>query len=212
MAGFRALRAVGLSIEALLEARLEVTYRGPNPPEAALAGVKAKLVTADAFDRQKSAGSTIPRPGLSIYFYRLSLDRESRPPWSAVTAGDGIRRLPLRLHFLVTAWVNDAEFEMELLGLAAQTLERQSILTGPLLHQRGSWRSGESVQIVLDDLALESMSETFQALTTDYRLCLPYLARVVLIEDDAPPPAEPVATLGRAVTTPAAALKAGFPL
>ena len=38
------------------------------------------------------------------------------------------------------------------------------------------------MQVVADDIALESMSEAFQALTTDYRLSLPYIARVICIE------------------------------
>ncbi len=30
-----------------------------------------------------------------------------------------------------------------------------------------------------DELALDSVSEAFQALSTDYRLSLPYIARVI---------------------------------
>ena len=45
--------------------------------------------------------------------------------------------------------------------------------------------------MVTDDVALESMSEAFQALTTDYRLSLLYLARVICIEGPRGQAAEP---------------------
>ena len=71
---------------------------------------------------------------------------------------------------MISAWDTVVESELEWLGLAAQILEGESVLTGPLLHPSGEWRPGDSVQVVTDDVALESMSEAFQALTTDYRL------------------------------------------
>jgi hypothetical protein len=44
------------------------------------------------------------------------------------------------------------------------------------------WQPGDAVQVVTDDLALESMSEAFQALTTEFRLTLPYIARVICLD------------------------------
>ena len=66
------------------------------------------------------------------------------------------------------------------------------ILSGPLLDPSGDWDPGDAVQVVQDDLALDSMSEAFQALTTDYRLCIPYLARVIRIDGDRLPTGERV--------------------
>ena len=79
----------------------------------------------------------------------------------------------------VAAWADTVEEELHWLGLAAQVLESESILTGPLLlprqHRadRDPWLPGDTVQVVTDDLALDSMSEAFQALSTDYRLRCP---------------------------------------
>jgi hypothetical protein len=39
------------------------------------------------------------------------------------------------------------------------------------------------------------MSEAFQALTADYRLCLPYVARVIVLEGSAQDVAERVTTV-----------------
>ena len=127
--------------------------------------------------------------------YKVSVDPETRPGMSAVAAADGIPRIPLRMHLMISAWDTVVESELEWLGLAAQILEGESVLTGPLLHPSGEWRVGDSVQVVTDDVALESMSEAFQALTTDYRLSLLYLARVICIEGPRFATPEPVGTV-----------------
>jgi len=193
MAGYRALAAVGRSVVALLNQRIAEEIPNGRRPEAVLAG------TTD-FDLVNSSPSAVIRyPSVSVYCYRLSVDRETRPGWSAVASQDGIPRLPLRMHLLLSAWDQFAESELEWLGLAGKILETQSILTGPLLDPSGDWEPGDLVELVPDDVALDSMSEAFQALTTDYRLCLPYLVRVIRINGT------PQDTDGR-VTTVAARL------
>ncbi|GLP69852.1 hypothetical protein TUSST3_64730 [Streptomyces sp. TUS-ST3] len=197
MAGHQALAAVGRSIVALLNRRFVEEVPGPRRPTAVLVG------TGD-LDRVDTPGAAIQFPAVSVYCYRLSVDRETRPGWSAVAGTDGLPRLPLRMHLLVCAWDQNVEFELEWLGLAVRVLESEPVLTGPLLHPSGRWRPGDSVQVVPDELALDSMSEAFQALTAEFRLCLPYVARVVLIEGrpagDGEPVASVVTDLVRAVT------------
>jgi Pvc16 N-terminal domain len=190
VAGYKALAAVGTSIVNLLNRRFgELVPAGDRRPTAVLAG------TVD-FDRVNSTpDAVIQYPAISVYCYRIAVDRETRPGWSAVGYADGIPRIPLRMHLLIAAWDTVVESE---LGLTAQILESQAILTGPLLHPDGDWEPGDAIQVVSDDLALDSMSEAFQALTTDYRLSLPYLARVVRIDGDRESVEEPVATVALA--------------
>jgi hypothetical protein len=130
-----------------------------------------------------------------VFCYRLSVDRETRPKWSALASQDGVPRLPLRMHLLVTAFDEFVESELEWLGLAARVIEGESILTGPLLDASGEWETGEAIQVVADDMALESMSEAFQALTAEFRLYLLYQARVVVIGGRRESDGERVATL-----------------
>jgi hypothetical protein len=194
MAGYQALAAVGRSLVTLLNTRFAEEIPAGRRPEAVLAG------TTD-FDLVNSSPSAVIRyPAVSVYCYRLSVDRETRPGWSAVASQDGIPRLPLRMHLLLSAWDQFAESELEWLGLAARVLETESILTGPLLDPTGQWEPGDMVQVVPDDVALDSMSEAFQALTTDYRLCLPYLARVVRIDGAPRPPGPRVTTVAGRVS------------
>lgn len=194
MAGYQALAAVGRSVVHVLNAGYLTELPGPaRRPNAVLAG------TADFDEVNSSPTAVIRYPAVSVYCYRISVDRETRPGWSAVGAGDGIPRIPLRMHLMLSAWDRMVENELEWLGLTARLLEANSILTGPRLDPTGDWNPGDLVQLVPDDLALDSMSEAFQALTTDYRLCLSYLARVIVIDAAPTPVAERVTTVANAV-------------
>lgn len=192
MAGYRALAAVGRSIVALLDAHFAAQIPVGPRPRAVLAG------TAD-FDLVNSNASAVIRyPAVAVYCYRLSVDPETRPGWSSVANGDGVPRVPLRMHLFISAWDQFVESELEWLGLTAQALETHSLLTGTMLDSTGNWRPGDMVQVVPDDLALESMSEAFQALTTDYRCCLSYVARVIVLDGVTGAVAPPVTTVGSA--------------
>jgi hypothetical protein len=200
MAGYQALKAAGVSIVALLNRRFAELDGG--------AGLAALLAnTHELKTMQNNNGQLIQQPAISVYCYRVSVDHETRPGWSAVGSVDGVPRIPLRMHFLVGAFAATVEEELLWLGLAAQVLESESILTGPLLlpvdQQPGGtvnpWRPGDTVQVVTDDLAVDSMSEAFQALSTDYRLQLPYLARVICIDGLRESVVEPVGTVAARV-------------
>lgn len=187
VAGYRAIAAVGRSIVDLLNRRIGETLPSGPKPRVVLAGT-------NDFDKVESSPTAVIRyPAISVYFYRVIVDRETRAGWSAVANVDGIARIPLRLHFLLAAWDIAVENELEYLGAAAQILESEPILTGPLLHPSGDWEAGDAIQVVFDELGQDSMSEAFQALTTEYRLSLPYLARVVRIDGRQESIAEPVA-------------------
>ncbi|WP_255768588.1 DUF4255 domain-containing protein [Pseudarthrobacter sulfonivorans] len=188
MAGYQALAAAGLSIVALLNRRFRAV-----PAAAQLNAFLAS--TNELKTMRNNQGLLIQQPAIALYCYRVSVDSETRPGWSSVASIDGIPRIPLRMHFLIAAWAPNAWDELRFLGLAAQTLECDSILTGPLLDPVGEWGAGDAVQIVPDDLALVSMSEAFQALSTDFRLTLPYIARVICIEGRLEPGREPVSTV-----------------
>jgi hypothetical protein len=189
MAGYRALAAVGRSITALLNQGYATAIPAGRKPTAVLAG------TAD-FENVNNPNPVINPPCIAVYCYRITVDQDTRPGWSSVATADGRPRIPLQMHLLVSAWDTLVESELEWLGLTAQILESTSVLTGPLLDGTGDWERGAAIQVVPDELAVEPMSEAFQALTTDYRCCLLYLARVVVIEGP-PQPVDPrVATVG----------------
>src|SRR3712207_2997228 len=150
MAGYQALAAAGLSIVALLERRF-VEQPGAGSLRAFLASNKELKSMKD------DVSPLVQKPAISVFCYRVSVDRETRPGWSAVASTDGIPRLPLRMHLLLAAWAANIEDELRYLGLAAQVLESEPLLTGPMLNPLGEWGPGDAVQVLSDDLALDSL-------------------------------------------------------
>src|SRR5271165_5068393 len=154
VAGFRSVGAAGKSIEAVLNVAF-----ADDPPVASHA-THAVLIRTDDLDL--SAGSLIsPTPALSILLYRVDFNKTMRPAWSSLGSIDGHCHLPLDLHFLLTAWADNAEDEHQIIGRALQCLETVGALSGPLLYPTGDWEPGEAVQLYLEDMATDDLMRTF---------------------------------------------------
>jgi hypothetical protein len=174
VANFASISAVGRSIERFLTASLLA-----DPPVGG-STTSARLVRTEDFD-PKNLG-LIQKPFLSIFMYRVDFNKTTRAGWSAVGSLDGRSHLPVDLHFLLTPWANDADSELRIIGLAMQTLDMTPILGGPLLLGYGEFAPNESVQLVMEDVGTEAVMRTFDSLPTDYKLSVPYIARIVRID------------------------------
>jgi hypothetical protein len=178
MAGYAAVAAAGKSLERALNAKF-----AEDPSLEVLLGrpARAVLVRTEDFEAGNLA-SLIQRPALSIFLYRVDFNKTMRAAWSAVGYHDGRSHLPLDLHFLLTAWADNAEFEHAIMGRALQILDSLPILSGPLLQPSGEWAAGEAVQVVMEEITTEAVMRTFDSLPVDYRLSVPYIARVVRVD------------------------------
>ena len=185
MATFDCLAATGLSLERLLTG----AFASPHP----LGGgptVRAVLIRTEDFEAPGTPASAIQAPALSIYLYRVDFNKAMRAGWSAVGSVDGRSHLPLDLHFMITAWAGNADWELRILGRAMQVLETYPSLSGPLLAGT-AWGAGDSVQVVMEEVSTEAVMRTFDSLPHDYKLSVPYVARVVRLDGMvAVPPAE----------------------
>lgn len=186
MANFNSISAAGLSLERFLTAAFA---EPPVPVEGK--STRAVLVRTEDFER---TAKVIPRPALSIFLYRVDFNKTMRAAWSGVGHQDGLAHLPLDLHFLVTAWGENAQHEHAILGRALQCLETSPVLSGPLLHVSAAWAPTEAVQIVMEEITTEAVMRTFDSLPTDYRLSVPYIARVVRLDGRVAHPSPPVTT------------------
>jgi hypothetical protein len=182
MGAYTAIAAIGLSMEKLLNRRFDAAFAAD--PQAFNRKPQARLVKTENFERSTTGtDGTIDDGTVSIFCYRIAVSATMRPPWSAVSASeDGAVRLPLDVHFLLTAFETDAEAELKLLGLTMLAMEQTPILTGPQLHPSGRWQPGESVQLISEDISTEDVLRTFDTLPGDFRPSLSYLARVVRID------------------------------
>ncbi len=205
MAGFTAIAAVGKSIERLLaRAFLE---RQPVPGKTA----KAALIRTEDLVTEAQIKALIGDYGLSILLYRVDFNKTMRAAWSAIGQADGKGHLALDLHYLLTPWADNAEHQHMIVGRAMQTLERTAMLSGPLLYEPAlpvtpeyvdepRAAATDNVQIVLEEISTEALMRTFDSLPSDYRLSVPYLARVVRIDtlaDVVTPPVTDAQTLLR---------------
>jgi hypothetical protein len=174
MANFASFSAVGLSLERFLSASFLA-----DPPVSG-STTSARLVRTEDFD-PKNLG-LVQKPFLSIFTYRVDFNKTTRAGWSAVGHVQGRGHLPVDLHFLLTPWANDADSELRVIGRAMQALDATPILSGPLLLPLGDFGPAESVQLVLEDVSTEAVMRTFDSLPTDYKLSVPYIARVVRLD------------------------------
>lgn len=190
MANLHSIAATGKSLERLLTA----AFSEPPVPVPHRT-TRAFLIRTEDFDQAPNAGSIINRPALSIFLYRVDFNKTMRAAWSGVSYHDGLPHLPLDLHFLLTPWAENAEDEHAILGRAMQCLDSTAILSGPLLHQSGGWAPNEAIQLVMEEISTEAVMRTFDSLACDYRISVPYIARVVRLDGRRAAPAVPVTTL-----------------
>lgn len=175
MAGFRSVSATGRSLRRLLELR----FREEEP----IAGTPTSVAIVRTEDLDPENLSTlVARPALTIFLYRVDFNKTMRAAWSGVSLNDARSHLALDLHFLLTAWADNAENEHLILGRALQVIEDTPILAGPLLMQAADWAPNESLQLVLEDIDTEALMRIFDSLPVDYRLSVPYVARVTRID------------------------------
>ena len=187
MAGFAGIAAAGKSIEMMLTAGFE------ELKPVSSGNTKAVLVHTTDFD-SGNVGQNIGSPALSIFLYRVDFNKVMRAAWSAAAEQDGRSHLGLDLHYLMTPWAENAEDDHRVLGRAMQILETTPILSGPMLHSSGEWAAGESIQIVLEEVSTEAVMRIFDSLPTDYRLSVPYIARVMRLDGRVAAPEPPVIT------------------
>lgn len=186
MATSRAISATTKSIESLLDRCFSTlqhddddAFVGDSPPRAKVVRTE-DLAIGTASVHPLIQGSTV-----SILCHRVEVNRETRPPWAAVSNRDGGVHLPVDLHLLLTAWGTNADAELRMIGATMACLEQHPVLSGPLLDPSGGWSPSDAVYLTVQDLDAEDILRTFDALPADFRLSVAYCARVAVIE--APP-------------------------
>lgn len=175
MATFQSISATSASLARVLAACFRDEQPVPNRV------TKVLLVRTEDFD-SGTRSDDFTFPALSIFLFRVEINKTVRAAWSGAGSLDGRAYLPVDLHYLLTPWADNAEDEHRILGRAMLCLEETPILQGPLLHPRGAWAPNETVQVVAEDISTESLTQAFDALEADFRLSVAYLARIVRID------------------------------
>jgi hypothetical protein len=186
VANFKSIAAAGKTIERVLNACFAA-----DQPLGNAYPTKAVLVRSADFDQTGGVGDAIPTRALSIFLYRVDVNKVMRSAWAAVGSFDGQAHLPIDLHYLLTPWADNAEHEQQILGKAMQCLDSRPSLSGPLLYPTAEWSANEALHVYVEELGLDTIMRTFDSLEIGFKISVPYLARIVRLDgrDVAPPPA-----------------------
>ncbi len=133
--------------------------------------------------------------GVSLFLYRVYVNSNQRSP--ITRASDGTMKksqLPLDLHFFMTVWAPKASLQHAILGWAMRTLEDRPIFPASLLNgvRQNVFRDDETVELITGELTNEELMRIWDDLSADYRLSVPYVARIVRIESSLPPDSEAI--------------------
>ena len=97
----------------------------------------------------------------------------------------GRTKLPVELHFMLTAWAKQASLQHEIAGWMMRTLEDNPVLYPGLLnsYKPDVFFPDETVEISLAQLSVEDMFNIWDVIIRHvYQLSVPYVARVIQIE------------------------------
>ena len=148
--------------------------------------------------------------GVSVFLYRVYVNNSQRSVGARLSL-DGRRLRPplsLDLHFLLTAWAQDASLQHAIAGWMMRALEDTPNFPAGLLNHRfaGSFHPDESVELAVTELTTEELFRIWEVIVNNaYQISVPYVARVVRIESERLLPADagPIQERGLLVGAPA---------
>lgn len=174
MATYQAIAAVSQALKGLLDRALPKD----EFPDAAI-----KLL-------QPAEYANGMAEGVSLLLYRVAINQTQRN-LPTRNAPDGTRYrppLPVDLHYLLSAWSDDADTQQCLLGWAMRLLGDTPVLAGNLINpftlEKPVFRADESVELVSDPLPLEQWLALWATLTAKAAASMTYVVRMVQIDSD----------------------------
>jgi Pvc16 N-terminal domain len=148
------------------------------------------LFNGATLDFQVYVANDFTRPmdeGVSVFLYRVYQNGNHRNlPGKLLPSGKRQNpKLPLDLHFLLTAWAKTASLQNEIAGWMMRVMEDNTSLPPSILnaYQADVFGPEEGVEIGLTELSVEDMFRVWEVMIGHvYQLSVPYLARMVEIE------------------------------
>ncbi len=173
MANHRAIKVVCEGVMGLLRSYY-------NPVDFNNTQLQFQVYLAHNFSESMAAG-------VSLFLYRVYPNTSHRTPAGGIGPG-GERlqtKLPLDLHFLLTAWGEDYSLQHTITGWMMRVLEDNPILPRGLLNTLDPevFQPDETAEICLGELKNEDMVSFFRDLfDCKYQLSIPYIARNIRID------------------------------
>ena len=168
------------AISATTESVIRLLRSAYNPAQFNNAQLDFQVYVANDF-------LTPMNEGVSLLLYRIYHDGSPRtPPGRLQPNGQrGRTKLPLELHFMLTAWAKQAALQHEIVGWVMRTMEDNPIYYPSLLnsYKPDVFYLDETVAVSLAQLSVEDMFNIWDVMIRHvYQLSVPYVARVVELE------------------------------
>lgn len=173
MASIKAISAVTRGVANLLKSNFD---------PALFDGANLEFGVYDAADFKSPMAQ-----GVSLFLYRIYHNGTNRRPAGRI-GNDGRRcrpRLPLDLHFILTAWAPSPSLQHAIAGWMMRVLEDHPVLPAGLLNfgEANAFAADEIVDISPIELSNDELLRLWEGLVQNvYHLSIPYVARSVLIE------------------------------
>jgi hypothetical protein len=171
--------ATTAAIASTCDAVIRLLRANYDPAEFNGATLDFQVYVADNFQQPMEQG-------VSLLLYRVYQNVMHRTPPGRVVRGHRQRtKLPVDLHFLLTAWAKTASRQHEIAGWMMRVMEDYPTLTASLLNagRPDVFQPDEGVEVAHTDLGTEEMFRIWEVMITHvYQLSVPYAARMVEIE------------------------------
>jgi hypothetical protein len=175
MANHRAIAATGAALAGLIRDRY--------PREEFGSGLDVVLYQTRDFESPM-------QDGFSVYLYRVAVNGtvRNRSPRRA-PGGERYRpSLPLDLYFMVTAWAQDVERQLRMLGWVMRLMEDTGVLNaGHLNHylqENDTFAPHEAVELICDPLSLSDYLTLWDRLRPRLPASATYTLRMVSIDSE----------------------------
>jgi hypothetical protein len=168
------------AVAATMEAIIRLLRASYNPAAFNDAPLDFQVYVADDFLKPMDEG-------VSLLLYRVYHDGTNRTPAGRIQPNGqrGRTKLPVELHFLLTAWAKTASLQHEIAGWMMRTLEDNPVLFPSVLnaYKPDVFFPEETVEIALAQLSVEDLFNIWDVIIRHvYQLSVPYVARVVRID------------------------------
>ena len=171
--------ATPIAIAGACEAVIRLLRSSYDPTQFNQGALDFQVYVADNFTNPMDQG-------VSLLLYRIYHNGTARtPPGRLLPQGRLRTRLPVDIHFLLTAWGRTASRQHEIAGWMMRVMEDHPTLPAELLnaYRPGVFHPTEAVEVTLGELATEDLFRIWEVMISHvYQLSVPYVARVLQIE------------------------------
>jgi hypothetical protein len=130
------------------------------------------------------AEGTDPRNTLSLLLFRVTQNEHLRGRTIASDPPRANPPLSIDLHYLLTAWADNALFEHTVLTWAMREIQMHPVLDSSALSPEADWGSADMVQLIPAELSAEELFRLWELLEPKYHLSVSYIARVIRVDTD----------------------------